>query len=133
GSGTMANGIAEVAAKAGYRVALRARSKQRAAESAAAIEKSLGKAVERGKMTQEQLEATRALFETTTEMDTFADCDIVIEAIAEDLDIKLDHFRELDAVAPAHSILASTTSSLPVIALAAATKRPEQVVGMHFF
>ncbi|MGH2725555.1 MAG: 3-hydroxybutyryl-CoA dehydrogenase, partial [Actinomycetota bacterium] len=74
GSGTMANGIAEVAAKAGYKVVLRARSKQRASESAAKVEKSLAKAVERGKMTQEQLEATRALLETTTEMDAFSDC-----------------------------------------------------------
>ena len=133
GSGTMANGIAEVAAKAGYKVVLRARSKQRASESAAKVEKSLAKAVERGKMTQEQLDATKALLETTTEMDAFADCDLIIEAIAEELDIKLDHFRELDAIAPAHAILASTTSSLPVVSLAAATKRPEQVVGMHFF
>ena len=133
GSGTMANGIAEVASKAGYNVVLRARSKQRASESAAKIDKSLAKAAERGKLTQEQLDATRALLETTTEMDAFADCDLVIEAIAEDLDVKLEHFRELDAVAPAHAILASTTSSLPIIALAAATNRPEQIIGMHFF
>jgi 3-hydroxybutyryl-CoA dehydrogenase len=133
GSGTMANGIAEVAAKAGYTVVLRARSKQRASESAAAVDKSLAKAVERKKMTQEQLDATRALLTTTTEMDAFADCDLIIEAIAEELDVKLDYFRQLDAIAPAHAVLASTTSSLPVVALAAATGRPEQVVGMHFF
>jgi 3-hydroxybutyryl-CoA dehydrogenase len=133
GSGTMANGIAEVAAKAGNKVVLRARTKQRTSESAAAIAKSLGKAVQRGKMTQEQLDATVALVETTTEMDAFADCDLVIEGIAEELDVKLEHFRLLDQVAPAHAVLASTTSSLPVVALAAATKRPELVVGMHFF
>jgi 3-hydroxybutyryl-CoA dehydrogenase len=133
GSGTMANGIAEVAAKAGYKVVLRARSKQRASESAAKIDKSLSKAVERGKMTQEQLDATRGLLETTTELDAFSDCDLVIEGIAEELDVKLEHFRQLDEIAPAHAILASTTSSLPVVALAAATKRPEQVIGMHFF
>ncbi len=133
GSGTMANGIAEVASKAGYKVVLRARSKQRASESAAKIEKSLAKAVDRGKMTQEQLDATRALLETTTEMEAFADCDLIIEAIAEELDVKLEHFRLLDAIAPAHAILASTTSSMPVVALAAATSRPEQVIGMHFF
>ena len=133
GSGTMANGIAEVAAKAGYGVLLRARSKQRASESSAKIAKSLGKAVERGKMTQEQLDATLGSIETTTEMDAFSDCDLIIEGIAEELDVKLDHFRQLDAIAPAHAVIASTTSSLPVIALAAATNRPEQVVGMHFF
>jgi 3-hydroxybutyryl-CoA dehydrogenase len=133
GSGTMANGIAEVATKAGYKVVLRARTKQRASESTAKIDKSLAKAVERGKMKQEQLDATRALLETTTEMDAFADCDLIIEAIAEELDVKLDHFKALDEIAPAHAILASTTSSLPVVALAAVTERPEQVVGMHFF
>ena len=133
GSGTMANGIAEVAAKAGYQVVLRARSTQRASESQAKIAKSLGKAVERGKMTQEQLDATLALLETTTEMDALSSCDLLVEGIAEELDLKIDHFRELDRVAPSHAIIASTTSSLPVIALAAATTRPEQVVGMHFF
>jgi len=133
GSGTMANGIAEVAAKAGYQVVLRARSKQRTSESQAKIAKSLGKAVERGKMTQEQLDATLGLVETTTEMNAFSDCDLIIEGIAEELDIKVEHFRQLDAIAPEHAIIASTTSSLPVVALAAATNRPEQVVGMHFF
>jgi 3-hydroxybutyryl-CoA dehydrogenase len=133
GSGTMANGIAEVAAKAGYSVVLRARTKQRVSESMAAVEKSLAKAVQRGKMTEDQLNATTALIEGTTEIDAFGDCDIVIEAIAEELDVKVDYFRQLDAIAPRHAILASTTSSLPVIALAAVTDRPEQVVGMHFF
>ena len=133
GSGTMANGIAEVSAKAGYDVVLRARSKQRASESQAKIAKSLGKAVERGKMTQEQLDATLGLLTTTTEMDAFSDCDLIIEGIAEELDVKIEHFRELDRIAPGHAIIASTTSSLPVIALSAATERPEQVVGMHFF
>ena len=133
GSGTMANGIAEVAAKAGYKVAIRARTAQRVAETRAAIEKSLARAVAKGKMTDEQLAATTALIDASTDMQIFADCDIVIEAIAEDLDVKLEHFTQLDAVLPAHAVLASTTSSLPVIALAAATKRPEQVIGMHFF
>jgi len=133
GSGTMANGIAEVAAKSGYSVVLRARSKQRVSESLAAIEKSLAKAVQRGKMTEDQMKATIALVDGTTELDAFSDCDIVIEAIAEELEIKLDYFRQLDTIAPRHAILASTTSSLPVISLAAATERPEQVAGMHFF
>jgi len=133
GSGTMANGIAEVAAKAGYSVAMRARSKQRASESLAAIEKSLARAVSKGKLTEEQARETAGRVETSTEFDVFADCDIVIEAIAEELDVKVEHFRTLDDVLPAHAVLASTTSSLPVVSLAAATSRPEQVVGMHFF
>jgi 3-hydroxybutyryl-CoA dehydrogenase len=133
GSGTMATGIAEVAARAGYQVTLRARSRQRASEAAAAVGKSLARAVERGKMTKDQLEETTARLTTTTDLEAFAECDLVIEAIAEDLDLKVEHFRELDRIAPGHAVLASTTSSLPVVALAAATTRPEQVVGMHFF
>jgi 3-hydroxybutyryl-CoA dehydrogenase len=84
-------------------------------------------------MSDEQLKATTALIDATTDMDAFADCDVVIEAIAEELDVKEEHFRALDKITPHHAILASTTSSLPVIALAAATERPEQVIGMHFF
>src|SRR5439155_24445736 len=89
GSGTMANGIAEVAAKSGYSVGLRARSKQQVSESLAAIEKSLAKAVQRGKMTEDQPKATTALTDGTTELEAFSDCDIVIEAIAEELETKL--------------------------------------------
>ena len=133
GTGTMATGIAEVAAKAGYKVVIRGRAQQRVSEAMAALDKSLARAVSKGKMTDEQMESTRSLVKGTTEMNDFADCDIVIEAIAEDLDVKIEHFKQLDAILPAHAILASTTSSLPVVALAAATKRPEQVVGMHFF
>ena len=133
GSGTMANGIAEVAAKAGFEVVLRARSDKRASESAAKVQKSLAKAVERGKMTSEAMEAAVGRLTTTTDLSAFGACDLIIEAIAEELDVKLEHFREIDVVAPEHAILATTTSSLPVIALAAATQRPENVVGMHFF
>ncbi len=133
GSGTMANGIAEVAAKAGYQVAMRARTPQRVAESRAAIEKSLARAVSKGKMTEEQLAEVTGRIEGSTELSVFGDCDILIEAVAEELDIKTELFAELDGILPAHAILASTTSSLPVIALAAVTQRPENVVGMHFF
>jgi 3-hydroxybutyryl-CoA dehydrogenase len=133
GSGTMATGIAEVCAKAGYNVVLRARSDKRASEAAAKFEKSLAKAVERGKMTAEQMDEVRGRLETTTDMQAFGSVDLVIEGIAEELDVKLEHFRELDAIVPEHAVLATTTSSLPVVALAAATRRPESVVGMHFF
>ncbi len=133
GSGTMAAGIAEVAAKAGFQVLLRARSAKRAAEAEARVQKSLAKAVERGKMTAEQQADAAGRLTTTTDLESLASSDLVIEAIAEDLEIKLEHFRQLDATIADHAILASTTSSLPVIALAAATTRPENVVGMHFF
>ncbi|GAC1419344.1 MAG: 3-hydroxybutyryl-CoA dehydrogenase [Actinomycetota bacterium] len=133
GTGTMASGIVEVAAKAGFKVVLRGRSQQRVSEAMASLDKSMARAVSKGKMTQDAMESTRALITQTTQMSDFADCDIVIEAIAEELDVKVAHFKELDAILPKHAILASTTSSMPVIALAAATSRPEQVVGMHFF
>lgn len=133
GTGTMATGIAEVAAKSGLKVVVRGRSQKRVAEAMAAIDKSMARAVSKGKMTEEDMESTRSLMKGTVEFDLLSDCDIIIEAIAEDLDVKIDLFRQLDAVAPSHAILATATSSLPVIALAAATGRPEQVVGMHFF
>lgn len=133
GSGTMANGIAEVAAKAGYTVVMRARTPQRVAESLAAIRKSLGRAVTKGKMTEEELETITRRVTASTEMSIFATCDIVIEAVAEELDVKVPLFKELDAVTPSHAILATTTSSLPVVELTAVTSRPERVIGMHFF
>ncbi|MGH2830439.1 MAG: 3-hydroxybutyryl-CoA dehydrogenase, partial [Actinomycetota bacterium] len=133
GTGTMATGIAEVAAKAGYKVVIRGRAQQRVSEAMAGIDKSMARAVSKSKMTEEQMEATRAMMKGTVDLDPLADCDIVIEAVAEDLNVKTALFSEVDRIAPAHAILASATSSLPVIALAAATERPEQVVGMHFF
>jgi 3-hydroxybutyryl-CoA dehydrogenase len=84
-------------------------------------------------MTAEQLDTVRGRLTTTTDLSAFATVDLVIEAIAEELDVKIEHFRQLDEIVPEHAILATTTSSLPVVALAAATKRPESVIGMHFF
>jgi 3-hydroxybutyryl-CoA dehydrogenase len=133
GSGTMANGIAEVLAKAGLNVVLRARTEQKVASSKAAVEKSLARAVAKGKMTEEQLTEISGRISGVTDLTGFASCDLVIEAVAEELDIKLPLFRELDAVTPEHCILATTTSSLPIIALARETNRPEKVIGMHFF
>ncbi|MFA5891025.1 MAG: 3-hydroxybutyryl-CoA dehydrogenase [Actinomycetota bacterium] len=133
GSGTMATGIAEVAAKAGFEVILRARSVERAEEARAAVEASLGRAVHRGKMTEEQARESLGRINTTTDLGSLSCADIVIEAVAEVLEVKTELFRQLDAIVPTRAILATTTSSLPVIALAAATQRPEQVAGMHFF
>lgn len=133
GTGTMAAGIAEVAAKAGLKVVVRGRAQKRVSEAMAAIDKSMAKAVSKGKMTEDELESTRALMKGTIDWEPLADCDVIIEAVAEDLDVKTELFIEADRIAPAHAILASATSSLPVIALAAVTQRPEQVVGMHFF
>lgn len=133
GSGTMANGIAEVLAKAGLSVVLRARTEQKVAAAKAAVDKSLARAVSKGKMTEDQLTEISGRITGTVELSGFASCDLIIEAVAEDLAIKLPLFEELDRITPEHCILATTTSSLPIIDLARATSRPEKVIGMHFF
>ena len=133
GTGTMATGIVEVCAKAGYDVVFRARSSDKAAAVVASIEKSLDKAVQRGKATEDDKSATLGRITGTTELDGLADCDLVIEAVVEDLPVKQALFSALDEVVKPGAILASTTSSLPVIECATSTTRPVDVVGMHFF
>ena len=133
GTGLMASGIAEVAAKAGNEVILRGRSEASIKRSKAAVEKSLGKAVSKGKLEQSAADEILARITTSLEYSDLAECDIVVEAVAEDLDLKLDIFRELDASVKPDAILASTTSSLSVVDLAAVTSRPDRVIGLHFF
>jgi 3-hydroxybutyryl-CoA dehydrogenase len=133
GTGTMATGIVEVCAKAGYDVVFRARSNDKAAATRKALEKSLEKAVQRGKLDEAGRDAALARVTGTTALDDLADCDLVIEAVVEDLDVKRALFGALDEVVKPGAILATTTSSLPVIECAAATSRPEDVVGLHFF
>jgi len=133
GSGTMASGIVEVFAKSGYEVVFVARKDDRVARVNKNVDKSLGKGVQRGKLTQEAMDATQARITGSTSMDAFADVDIVIEAVAEDLSVKQALFSQLDAICKPGAILATTTSSLPVVECAAVTSRPGDVVGMHFF
>ncbi|GAB95147.1 3-hydroxybutyryl-CoA dehydrogenase [Kineosphaera limosa] len=133
GNGTMAMGIVEVFVKAGYPVTFVARSQEKADGSLAKLAKSLDKGVARGKMTQEARDAALGLATPSASVDDLADVDIVVEAIAEDLDVKTDMFARLDAVCKPGAILATTTSSLPVIKCAMATSRPQDVIGMHFF
>ncbi|TXS57553.1 3-hydroxyacyl-CoA dehydrogenase family protein [Streptomyces sp. t39] len=133
GSGTMASGIAEVFAKAGYDVVLAARSQEKAENAKARITTSLGRSVSKGRMTQEACDATLARITPAGSLDSFADVDLAVEAVAEDLEIKQQLFRTLDKVCKAGAVLATTTSSLPVVACARATSRPEDVIGMHFF
>lgn len=133
GSGTMATGIVEVLVKAGFDTTYVARSADKVDNVRAAIVKSLDKAVGRGKLDQADADAALGRLNGTTELDDLADCDIVIEAIAEDLHIKQVLFSNLDEIVKPDGILATTTSSLPVIDLATQTTRPEQVVGIHFF
>ena len=133
GSGTMATGIVEVFAKAGYEVLFVARGDDRVAKVRAAVERSLDKAVLRGKATQEQRDAAMACITGTTKLDHLADCDLVLEAVVEEMSVKAALFETFDEICKPGAILATTTSSLPVIDLAAVTSRPADVVGLHFF
>jgi 3-hydroxybutyryl-CoA dehydrogenase len=133
GTGTMASGIAEVLAKAGYDVILRARSEDKAAAVRAKVSASLDKAVARGKLSEVDRDATLGRLRETTELDELAQCDLVIEAVVEELGVKRALFAALDEIVKPGAVLATTTSSLPVIECATATSRPSDVVGMHWF
>ncbi|MCM2422435.1 3-hydroxybutyryl-CoA dehydrogenase [Streptomyces sp. RKAG293] len=133
GSGTMATGIAEVFAKAGYDVVLAARSQEKADQAVAKLAKSLDRSVAKGRLTQEQRDAAVARVTPAGSYDAFGDVDLAVEAVAEDLAVKQALFAALDEVCKPGAVLATTTSSLPVIAIARATARPRDVIGMHFF
>ncbi|MBR7829553.1 3-hydroxyacyl-CoA dehydrogenase family protein [Actinospica sp. MGRD01-02] len=133
GSGTMANGIAEVCAKAGIETVQIARSKEKAEASRAAIEKSLARGVTKGRLTEQARDEALALLTSSGSLSDAADCDLVLEAVVEDLEVKTALFRELDGICKPGAVLATTTSSLPVIDCAMATSRPADVVGVHFF
>lgn len=133
GTGLMASGIAEVAAKAGNEVILRGRSEASIKRSKGAVQKSLEKAVSKGKLEQPAADQILGRITTTLEFSDLAECDLVIEGVAEDLAIKEEVFRELDRSVKPDAVLASTTSSLPIVDLASVTDRPDRVVGLHFF
>jgi 3-hydroxybutyryl-CoA dehydrogenase len=133
GTGTMATGIAEVFAKRGLDVVLRARSLEKAQASVARVKKSLDKAVVKGKLSEEDAALALARITPVTDFGALADVDLVVEAVAEELPVKQAVFAALDEVVRPGAVLATTTSSLPVIECAAATSRPSDVVGLHFF
>jgi len=133
GCGLMGNGIAQVAAAAGYTTLVREVAQPPLDKGKASIVKSLDKFVEKGKMTAADRDATLGRLTFTTELRALKDCDIVIEAVTEDLDLKNGMWRELDGLCPATTIFASNTSSLTIAAMAAATKRADHFVGLHFF
>jgi 3-hydroxybutyryl-CoA dehydrogenase len=132
GAGTMGNGIAQVFAQHGHQVALRDLGQEILGRARGTIEKSLGKLVEKGKLPPAEREATLARLTFTTDLEEVRHSDLVVEAAVEDAAIKLALFRELDALTRKEAILASNTSSISITKLAAATSRPEQVIGMHF-
>jgi 3-hydroxybutyryl-CoA dehydrogenase len=133
GTGTMATGIAEVFAKKGFDVVLRARTADKAAAAIAAARKSLERQVVKGRLSEVDRDAILARIRGVVDFEELADCDLVVEAVAEELSIKRAVFEALDEAVKPGAILATTTSSLPVIECAAATSRPSDVVGLHFF
>ncbi|MSV68131.1 MAG: 3-hydroxybutyryl-CoA dehydrogenase [Actinobacteria bacterium] len=133
GSGIMGSGIAEVAAKAGFDVVLRSRSQASADGMVAGLTKSLDRQVEKGRLEAAERDAVLARVTAVSDLTALADCDLVIESILEDLAAKKQLFKELDSIVKAGAILATNTSTLPVVEMAMETARPELVCGVHFF
>ena len=133
GSGIMGSGIAEVAASTGHTVVLRSRSIESANAMLAGLQKSLARQVEKGRREQADADAIAARVTATADLADLADCDLVLESVVEDLDVKIALFRELDGIVKADAIIATNTSTLPVVEMAMATNRPGQVCGVHFF
>jgi len=129
----MGSGIAEVAAASGYDVVLRSRSQASADAMIAGLNKSLAKQVEKEKRTEAEASEIAARVTATTDLGAFGDVDLVIESVVEDLDVKKSLFAELDEICKPATIIATNTSTLPVVEMAMATSRPELVVGIHFF
>lgn len=133
GAGIMGAGVAEVAARAGFEVTVRSRAQSSADALAAALEKSLGRQVDKGKLEAAERDATLSRLRVVTDLGELAECDLVLESIVEDLPAKRHLFNELDRVCPDETVLATNTSTLPVVELAMETGRPERVCGIHFF
>jgi 3-hydroxybutyryl-CoA dehydrogenase len=133
GCGLMGSGIAQVAAQAGYDVVVREVEQKFLDKGLGGIQKSLGKFVEKGKMQRSDMDACVSRLKGTTSLADLADCDIVIEAIIENAQLKRDTYAELDRIVKPEAIFASNTSSLTVTELSMATARPKQFAGLHFF
>ncbi|HUQ40672.1 MAG TPA: 3-hydroxybutyryl-CoA dehydrogenase [Acidimicrobiales bacterium] len=133
GSGIMGSGVAEVAARNGFEVVLRSRRQETADAMLSGLEASLAKQVDKGKLSDDDRTATLSRVTATSDLDELSGCDLVIESIVEDLEAKKSLFGDLDRVTGEHAILATNTSTLPVIDLAMETSRPAQVCGIHFF
>ena len=133
GTGAMASGIAEVIARAGGEAVLRGRSEAAIKKAKASVQRSLEKAVSKGKLEQTDVDGVLEHITTTLDFEDLAECDLVIEAVSEDLEVKSLIFKELDRATKPDAVLATTTSSLSVVDLAAATGRPDKVIGLHFF
>ena len=133
GGGLMGSGIAQVAAQAGLQTVVREVSDAVCQKAKSGIEKTLAKGIEKGKVTAEQRDACMSKLSFTVDVAAMKDCDIIIEAVIEDLEVKNALWKELNAICPQHTIFASNTSSLTIAAMAAAAGRPDRMVGLHFF
>ncbi|MHC2834436.1 3-hydroxybutyryl-CoA dehydrogenase [Bacillus sp. F9_6S_D1_P_5] len=132
GAGQMGSGIAQVCAMAGYDVKVQDLKQEQLDRGLAIITKNLARQVEKGRMKEEEKEATLNRLTVTLDLECVKEADLIIEAAVEKMDIKKKIFANLDEIAPEHAILATNTSSLPITEIAAVTKRPEKVIGMHF-
>ncbi|MDC2866275.1 MULTISPECIES: 3-hydroxybutyryl-CoA dehydrogenase [unclassified Bacillus (in: firmicutes)] len=132
GSGQMGSGIAQVCAMAGYNVYMQDLKQEQLDRGIAIITKNLSRQVEKGRMSEDDKQATLHRLTATLTLDCVKEADLVIEAAVERMDIKKKIFANLDELAPEHAILATNTSSLPITEIAAVTNRPEKVIGMHF-
>ncbi|MEH7074404.1 3-hydroxybutyryl-CoA dehydrogenase [Neobacillus drentensis] len=132
GAGQMGSGIAQVCAQAGYKVVLNDLKPEFVERGLAGINKILTRNVDKGRLTEEQKQETLSNITASADLNDARDVDLVIEAAVENMDIKTKIFAQLDEITPGHAILASNTSSLPITEIAAATNRPEKVIGMHF-
>jgi 3-hydroxybutyryl-CoA dehydrogenase len=134
GAGQMGNGIAHVCAQAGYQVKMRDIEQKFIDNGLATIKKNLDRGVSKGKMSQEEADTILGRIKGVLDLkDAVKDADLIIEAIPEVVKLKLDTWREVDAAAPKHAILASNTSSISITQMAAVTKKPDKFIGMHFF
>ena len=132
GAGTMGSGIAQVAAASGYDVTMRDIEPEYVENGFETIADSLGRQVKSGSLTESEAEAARGRIEGTTDLEDLADCGVVVEAALEEIDIKRDIFGDLDDIVTDDAVLATNTSTLSITTIAAATDRPESVVGLHF-
>ncbi len=132
GSGTMGNGIAQVAARAGYDVVMRDVSAEFLERGMKAIDHNLQRDVDKARLSSDEKQTVLGRIKTTTELDAFSSAAFVIEAVTENLEVKTEVFKALDRLTPSEAILASNTSSISITKLGAVTKRPDKVIGMHF-
>ncbi|MGB2582922.1 MAG: 3-hydroxybutyryl-CoA dehydrogenase [Dehalococcoidia bacterium] len=133
GCGLMGAGIAQISAQSNYPVVVSEINEELLNKGLKIIDKTLAKSVEKGKLAEQDKAAIQSRLKGTTNVEDFADCDLIVEAVVENMDLKKKIFADLDRICPPHAVLATNTSCLSVTEIAMATKRPDQVIGMHFF